>query len=148
MVRAELSLIKPRVELSETSIEVSGKVQLPVLDAHEETLLSILLKAPDLKKKVDSVEEGIFSDALLMCIKDEKSRSYEFAYLRMLDMWGDATKEQLDKELDKLISFFRRRSIVRTLENLEYEIKKAEKEGEKKRLAELVEEFAKASSRL
>jgi hypothetical protein len=112
----------------------------PKLDIFEESLLSLVLKKPSLKANLTEAE--------LAFIPKAEGMQAQFASLKAEEYWKDFTDVALDQEFEKLLNHLKKRKIVATLESLEYEIKQAEQEGDKDRLAKLVAEFTQTSSRL
>ena len=72
----------------------------------------------------------------------------EFAYLRSQELWKDFKDKELADEFQKLLDQIKKRKVTAQLESMEYEIKSAEKSGDKKWLAELMAEFSKISKKL
>ena len=72
----------------------------------------------------------------------------QFAALKAEEYWKDFDDTALDQEFAKLLNHLKKRTIVGTLEQLEYEIKEAEQKGDKTRLATLVATFTETSSKL
>ena len=142
IVRAELVAIKPLVA-REVEPLVDLKVQPqaePKLDIFEESILSLVLKKPSLK-------EGL-TQAELAHIPNPTGMQAQFAALKAEEYWKDVSDADLDQEFTKLLNHLKKRNIIATLEKLEYEIKEAETQGDKTRLAELVAQFTDASSKL
>ena len=74
--------------------------------------------------------------------------SLEFTYLKSQELWKDFKEEELETEFQKSIAQIKKRRISAQLANLEYDIKAAEKNGEKEKLTALVNEFSKISREL
>src|SRR3989344_4123111 len=74
--------------------------------------------------------------------------SLEFEFLKSQEMWKDFPDHELDEEFDKLIRQIKKRKLSAQLASLEYDIRSAEKEKNKERLAVLVAEFSKISKQL
>jgi len=112
----------------------------PKLDVFEESLLSLIAKKPSLASTLAESER-----AFLPKTTDLQA---QFVALKAEEYWKDFDDAALDEEFKKLLNHLKKRKIVSTLENLEYEIKQAEQEGDKARLATLVAAFTETSSRL
>lgn len=145
------------------------------LDPSEETLLSLIIKKPELilKMKPENAEYlSVQFGELVRRIKPEEkspvmvqltsaaeqtkgesaavvdSLHLEFVYLKSQEVWKDFKDHELEEEFEKLISQIKRRKISARLASLEYDIKEAEKDKNKKHLASLLEEFSKTSKGL
>ncbi len=145
------------------------------LDPAEETLLSLIIKKPELVLKIKPENEEYlskqFSDLVKKIKPEEKSpvivqltsagesvkgessvtfdsMNLEFAYLKSQEIWKDFKDHELEEEFEKSIGQIKKRKISARLAALEYDIKEAEKEKNKKRLAVLIEEFSNISKGL
>ena len=72
----------------------------------------------------------------------------ELAYLKSQELWKSFKDHELEEEFDKLVGQIKKRQISARLMSLEYDIKTAEKDKDKKRLSALLEEFSKISGQL
>ncbi len=142
VVQAELAVIKPRAQVADDMMVVSTgtPIDTPALDIFEESLLSLILRKPSLKENLTEAE--------LAFIPTPTPIQAQFASLKAEEYWKGVEDQVLDQEFEKLLNHLKKRKIVATLENLEYEIKQAEQEGDKERLARLVADFTQASSKL
>ncbi len=142
VVRAELALVKPKVqpEVGPLDSEQAVRPLEPVLDIFEESLLSLVLKKPSLVENLTDAEKAYLPKPSPM--------QAQFAALKAEEYWKDFDDTALDQEFAKLLNHLKKRTIVGTLEQLEYEIKEAEQKGDKTRLATLVATFTETSSKL
>lgn len=136
--------------------EASPKAELDVL---EEGLLSLLVKAPQLAVGLTDDKKQFLSDQLngfaeiIGQARDSGPASnlpmaLEFAYLRAQEFWQDIPEQSLALEFDKIFNQIRRRKISTALEQLEFDIKAAERENNKQQLASLVADFSRISREL
>ena len=167
----ELASIKPRdeeaVEVIGASLAAAGSNSMVSLDSQEEVLLSLIIKKPQLVVKIRPEDEGFFSiqfkdisgkinmeqkeppiAQLVSTAEPALTMSLEFAFLKSQEMWKDFPDHELDEEFDKLIRQIKKRKLSAQLASLEYDIRSAEKEKNKERLAVLVAEFSKISKQL
>ena len=167
----ELASIKPRdeeaVEVIGASLAAAGSNSMVSLDSQEEVLLSLIIKKPQLVVKIRPEDEGFFSTQfkdisgkinmeqkeppiaqLVSTAEPALTMSLEFAFLKSQEMWKDFPDHELDEEFDKLIRQIKKRKLSAQLASLEYDIRSAEKEKNKERLAVLVAEFSKISKQL
>ncbi|OGN04420.1 MAG: DNA primase [Candidatus Yanofskybacteria bacterium RIFCSPHIGHO2_01_FULL_44_17] len=167
----ELASIKPRdeeaVEVIGASLAAAGSNSTVSLDSQEEVLLSLIIKKPQLVVKIRPEDEGFFSiqfkdisgkinmeqkeppiAQLVSTAEPALTMSLEFAFLKSQEMWKDFPDHELDEEFDKLIRQIKKRKLSAQLASLEYDIRSAEKEKNKERLAVLVAEFSKISKQL
>jgi len=173
----EMSRAKPRTaDIQDDTITqvVTGGNGLDML---EESLLSLVLKKPELSQDIGSENKEFLSDKFKNLINhvsnqglstnqadgqenNEKitqlaastepslAMNLEFAYLKSQELWKDFKDAELAVEFQKILNQIKKHKISVQLENLEYDIKSAEKSQDKKRLAELIAEFSKISKRL
>ena len=130
-------------------------------------MLSLIIKKPQLVVKIRPEDEGFFSiqfkdisgkinmeqkeppiAQLVSTAEPALTMSLEFAFLKSQEMWKDFPDHELDEEFDKLIRQIKKRKLSAQLASLEYDIRSAEKEKNKERLAVLVAEFSKISKQL
>ena len=149
VVRSELAAVKPREVLavaSEVGPLSSESAVRPLdsqnskLDIFQESLLSLIAKKPSLADWLTEEERAF--------IPKINELQTQFVALKAEEFWKDFDDKALEQEFEKLLNHLKKRTIVATLESLEYEIKEAERRGEKARLAELVASFTETSSRL
>ncbi len=133
---------------------------MPV-DVMSETLLSLVLKRPDLliahasnvpldilDRQVADVISRIMSDATVegvgKLLKDdshEGSYRLEFAYLKSQELWKGFSDDEMEHEFKRLVMAIRRKHVVAQLTSLELDIKQAEIQRDTARLASLAERF-------
>ncbi|MBI2669677.1 MAG: DNA primase [Candidatus Yanofskybacteria bacterium] len=137
------------------------------LDLTEETLLSLIVKKPELAQKINSEDKRFFSEQfwnlaeklkstekeapvaqLASSVEPALAMSLEFTYLKSQELWRDFKDTELEEEFQKSIAQIKKRRISMQLASLEYDIKAAEKGGEKEKLIALVNEFSKISKQL
>jgi DNA primase len=172
----QISLIKPsNLEVlpeennSESEVEKEGEK----IDVIEEGLLALVMRKPDLVLDIKPDDEEFLSDKLKELIRNislaikeanyggseivtrltsvvepELAMNLEFVYLKSQELWRDVEDDKLADEFRKMLAQIRRREILTQLENLEFDIKTAEKEGDKEKLAALVAKFAEISRKL
>lgn len=177
LLYAELAAIQPKVFETTDATPVTANVgNRPEsrLDMQEETLLSLVVKKPDLSQKM--IEQGgeyLTSEFKNLLAKlnavnlpvsgetavarlasassaDEPAlaMSLEFTYLKSQELWKDFEDAGLEEESQKIVSQIKRRKVSAQLAALEYDIRAAEKTQDKKRLGELMSEFSKISKEL
>ena len=78
----------------------------------------------------------------------ESAMNLEFIYLKSQELWKDVEDDELIGEFKKILGQMKRRKISARLEDLEFDIKTAEKERDKEKLATLTAEFSKVSKQL
>ena len=108
-----------------------------------------------LSKKLKSLVGRIKKEAgtqvmaqLTATAEPEVAMNLEFAYLRSQELWKDFKDQELAVEFQKLLAQIQKRKVSAQLESMAYDIRVAEKAGEKKKLAELVNEFSIISKKL
>ena len=141
IVRVELAAVKPRGVVSE-EVQIINQPS-PItnnLDIFEESLLRLTLKKPDLVEQLSEVE--------LSYIPKPTPLQAQFASLKAEEYWKDFSDEALTEEFKNLLNHLKKRRILATLERLEYEIKEAEQQKDKTRLATLVAEFTSSAGQL
>jgi len=164
----ELASIKPRGLESGEEVYSTSSATLSSesdLNGQEETLLSIIIKKPDLAKLLDEERIGLLSAGFLDSlnkVKTENERgiasgavadvqsgiSLDFAFLKSQEMWKDFPDHELEEEFGKLMSQIKKRKLSIRLADLEYDIRTAEKDKSADRLKGLLEEFSKISKQL
>jgi hypothetical protein len=85
---------------------------------------------------------------LISAIEPELAMNLEFVYLKSQELWKDVEDKELTGEFRKTLSQLKRRKVVARLEDLEFDIKSAEKGRDKEKLATLTAEFANVSKQL
>ncbi|MBI2063309.1 MAG: DNA primase [Candidatus Yanofskybacteria bacterium] len=160
---------------SAVTTDASNKSLAGNLDFQEEVLLSLIIKKPELVQKISKENEEFLSPQfkdLTQKINLEQSdpviaqlthavgfeggeatvaispMNLEFAYLKSQEMWKDFKDQELGEEFEKLVGQIKKRKITARLAELEYDIKSAEKSGEKAKLVALVSEFSRVSKQL
>jgi DNA primase len=140
------------------------------LDPQEESLLSLIIKKPALIGNIKPEDMEFLSAGLVnlfeqvapseppgkpiegqplnVLTEPTLAMKMDLAYLKSQEMWKDFKEHELDEEFGKLIGQIRRRKVSARLNDLEYEIKTAEKAQNKERLSALVGEFSKISKQL
>jgi len=78
----------------------------------------------------------------------ELAMNLEFVYLKSQELWKDIEEKELAGEFKKILGQTKRRKILARLEGLEFDIKTAEKNKEKEKLATLTAEFSEVSKQL
>ena len=141
IVRAELASVKPReVIIEHESWSMKQKEPEKKLDIFEESLLSLIAKKPSLANSLSDAERAV--------LPKPDAMQAQFVALKAEEYWKDFDDALLETEFTKLLNHLKKRTIVATLESLEYDIKEAERQGDKTRLAELVATFTKTSGQL
>jgi DNA primase len=169
----QMSLIKPRnPEILDEDNRPGPEGEK--FDVLEEGLLALAIRKPDLVLDIRPEDEEFLSERLKGLMKNiglalkEISRegggeivarltsaveprlamSLEFVYLKSQELWKDIEDDKLTDEFKKMLGQIRRRGILAQLENLEFDIKTAEKERDRERLATLTAKFAEVSKKL
>ena len=168
----QLSLVKPKSPEAlpeESYSEPEGEM----FDVLEEGLLALAMRKPDLVLDIQPEEEEFLSERLKGLIRNislalkevshegsevmarltsavepRLAMSLEFVYLKSQELWKDIEDEKLAEEFKKMLDQIKRRGILAQLESLEFDIKAAEKEGDKEKLATLTAKFAEISKKL
>jgi hypothetical protein len=78
----------------------------------------------------------------------ESAMNLEFIYLKSQELWKDVEDDELAGEFKKILGQTKRRKILARLEGLEFDIKTAERNKEKEKLATLTAEFSEVSKQL
>jgi len=78
----------------------------------------------------------------------ESAMDLEFVYLKSQELWKDIEDDELAGEFKKILCQMKRRKVLARLEDLEFDIKSAEKSRNKELLATLTAEFSKVSKQL
>ncbi len=169
----EIAAAKPKgleVQDEEPSQIVSLKENFNVM---EEGLLALIMKKPDLVLDIQPEDEEFLSGRLMVLVKDiglslnetredskkmmaqlisaagpESAMNLEFIYLKSQELWKDIEDNELAGEFKKNLDQMKRRKISARLEDLEFDIKTAEKGHDKEKLATLTAEFSKVSKQL
>jgi DNA primase len=163
----EMSKVTPKAIDSENEIAMKPADISNNLDMQEESLLSLIIKKPELAVEIKPESEEFLSErfkSLVGRIKKETSTeviaeltasvgpeaamNLEFAYLKSQELWKDFKDTELTVEFQKLLSQIQRRKVSAQLESMAYDIRSAEKAGDKTKLAELINEFSKISKKL
>ena len=139
VIQKEIAAIKPKAVYVDEQ-RITNNEKRPALDIYEESLLSLILKKPALADTLTEEERAY--------IPNPTPEQKELAAMKADESWKDFDDQALDNELKKLISFLKKRTISAQLQNLEYEIKQAEKEGDKEAIARLSKKFKEISSKL
>lgn len=154
VVQAELAMVKPRGVVTKAT-EVSVTNQPPPirnnLDVFEESLLSLVLKKPELGASLTEQDRTHLSQdlqALLALSPNDQSLPVQFAALKAEEFWNGVPDSELETEFKNLLNHLKKRRILATLERLEYEIKEAEQQKDKTRLEKLVAEFTSSAGQL
>ncbi|MGD0976876.1 MAG: DNA primase [Minisyncoccia bacterium] len=164
VIQQEIALFQPKTYGQPAETQVNGPTQQTDpsqrLNLVEESILSILLKKPELAVNIIPENEIYLSEQCRNLVKHigEKGfsgtadlalkMSMDIAYLKSQELWKDFEDTELERELKNLLGQSKRQYISAQLERLEYEIKAAEKAQNKIQLAELVGEFTKISKEL
>ncbi len=169
----EIAVAKPKGLEVQDEEPKRAEIQRENLNVPEEGLLALLIKKPDLVSEIQPEDEGFLSGQLMTLVKDartsleeirgddkkmmarltsaagpESAMSLEFVYLKSQELWKDIKDEELAREFKKILGQIKRRKIVARLEDLEFDIKTAEKGRDKEKLATLTAEFSKISKQL
>lgn len=137
------------------------------LDVLEEGLLTLIFKKSELAGKIKPEDQVFLSEGLKSLIEKVKpvegnqvmaqlasntepslAMNLEFVYLKSQELWKDVEGEQLNEEFNKLLGQIKKRQLSARLQGLEYDIKTAEKNQDKKKLEELLTEFSKTAQQL
>lgn len=159
---------------SPTFVSESGAGQ-PTADSGrlsilEEGLVSLLVKKPEMAKDISPEAQKYFSADCVNLIKtviqsghadssqaisfltaassDSSRMGLEIIYLKSQELWRDFNDNQLIQELNNFLSLAKKQHVSAKLEKLEYDIKAAEREGDRKLLATLTTEFSDISKEL
>jgi len=169
----EIAAAKPRG--LEVQDEEPKQTALPKEDFNvlEEGLLALIMKKPDLVLDIQPEDEKFLSGQLAALAKDvglslnetredskkmmarltstagpESAMNLEFIYLKSQELWKDVEDDELAGEFKKILGQTKRRKILARLEGLEFDIKTAERNKEKEKLATLTAEFSEVSKQL
>ena len=85
---------------------------------------------------------------LTSAVEPGLAMNLEFVYLKSQELWKDVEDKELGGEFRKILDQMKRRKVLARLEGLEFDIKTAEKDKDKEKLATLTAEFAKVSKQL
>ncbi len=143
------------------------------LDPLEETLLSLLVKKPDLVHNVSQyhnnmlsplagslieqiralVAQGTTESAVLMQQLAEPhnailTMSLEFVYLKSQELWLNFSEKDITEEFQRLLSQMKKTHIATKLDHLKYDIQMAERSRDRERLTILLQQFAEVSREL
>lgn len=181
----ELTAVKPKVIEPQGYNEPETKGQLPSdlekletnknrLSMLEETLISLLVRQPELAARINPENEiylSIHCRELIQKIAAAEERfefddqgkiitrlagqiepalkiSLDIIYLKAQELWKDFEDVEISREFDKLLSQAKKHYVSAQLEKLEYDIKSAEKNQDKTLLARLMADFSKISKEL
>lgn len=163
----EMAGVKPRTEEINDENPVKPGENNNGLDMSEESLLSLAIKKPELVQSIKPENEEFLSDKfkelmgrinspvsneamaqLTASAEPSLAMNLEFAYLKSQELWKDFKDAELAVEFQKILDQIRKRKISAKLENMEYDIKSAEKEQNKDQLKALMSEFSKLSKQL
>lgn len=154
MVAGELAVTKPNAmpEIEVKTATVNVPVETRVLDIFEESILSLLVKKPSLREHINEEDLIHFSPEMRTLLATKTMpldhTLVQVAALRAEEYWRDVEDTALEAELKNLLNHLKKRKIIAKLEGLEFDIKLAEKDGNRERLATLVSEFTSLSSKL
>jgi DNA primase len=85
---------------------------------------------------------------LVSTVEPGLAMNLEFVYLKSQELWKDVEEKELAGEFRKILDQMKRRKILARLEGLEFDIKTAERERDKEKLAMLTAEFSEISKQL
>jgi len=143
-------------------------------DVLEEGLLALIMRKPDLVLDIQPENQEFLSERLLGLVRNigfalnEISRqdsngmiarltsavepglamNLEFTYLKSQELWKDVEEKELAGEFRKILDQIKKRKVLARLADLEFDIRSAEKERDKEKLATLTAEFSEVSKQL
>jgi DNA primase len=170
----EMSLVRPKDLEVQDEQQSQGGPKEEGFDILEEGILTLIMKKPDLVLDIRPENAEFLSDRLrglvnniglalgeinrgggnemmarlTSTVEPGLAMNLEFIYLKSQELWKDVEDNQLAGEFKKILDQIRRRKILARLEDLEFDIKTAEKNKEKEKLATLTAEFSKVSKQL
>ncbi len=150
LLLAEMANVNPKVVLADNPTDRPYQVaeSIPKLDSLEETLVSLILRKPDMVSK-DSVPYDLLSprarlivDAILQsngesfnemvkAMEAQSALNAEFAYIKSQELWKDSDAAELEEEFRKIVSAIHKKEISAKLASLEFSIREAEKNQDK-----------------
>jgi DNA primase len=174
ILRKELLAVKPKNYGSDfeenipTAAGLEQKVAPQRLNMLEESILSLVIKEPDLAAKLTPENEIFLSEDCRRLIKQAADyfdihgegigqlavadpalkMSLDIAYLKAQELWNDFEEIQIEREFEILLSQTKKHFVSAQLQKLEYDIKSAEKVQDKILLSKLMIEFSKVSKEL
>ena len=155
----ELASIKLSAVLAEdnglVSAKDTGDKKMSGFNIYEEEIAEILAIKPELAGDID-FESDLWSNGLKATLELFKtsgngvvaSKDIELLRFRAGQIWKDFDDLTLKSELDKLIYQVKLRNIQQKMAILGFEIKEAERQGDKKPLTDLVVKFSELSEKL
>ncbi len=177
-VRSDIESVKDELDAYERSMDrtdmpaVSGpKANLVLKNTSQitrpgmldETLLSVIIKTPDLFKedlgdlpesihpfvkevavKIKGSRENFDFNKIVKSFKPEEAMNLEFAYLRSQELWKDFDDQALKDEFKDLIKKIKQKAIVDQIASLQFDIKEAESGKDTVRINDLMAKFNKA----
>ncbi len=170
----EMALVKPKNLEAQDEGPNQTESAAKDFDVLEEGLLALMMKKPDLVLNVQPEEKEFLSERLRGLINtivptlNEVNRgdsdnlmaqltsavepglamNLEFVYLKSQELWKDVEEKELAGEFRMILSQIKRRKVLARLEDLEFDIKSAEKGRDKEKLATLTAEFSEISKQL
>jgi DNA primase len=170
----EMSLVRPKDLEVQDEQQSQGGPKEEGFDILEEGILTLIMKKPDLVLDIRPENAEFLSDRLrglvnniglalgeinrgggnemmarlTSTVEPGLAMNLEFIYLKSQELWKDVEDNQLAGEFKKILDQIKRRKILARLEDLEFDIKTAEKNKEKEKLATLTAEFSKVSKQL
>ncbi len=161
----EIAKVKPKGQEEEQNMPEIKKDS--PLDVMEESLLALAMKKPELAQNISVELEQFLSGKVKELLGSMKSKegdrvvaqpisiadsslamNLEFVYLKSQEFWKDIDGKELELEFNKILNQIKKKKISARLADLEYDIKSAEKNRDKERLATLAAEFSKISREL
>lgn len=175
-VAADIAAMKDELAMYETETATASAAQppkataepAPIADPLNETILSVALKNPAVLKtpgleipydllepatadtlRAISKREGPFTFASFVAnFSGEAAMRLEFANLRAQEVWNGFSDEDLALEFGKLLGSLRRRTLSIRLAGLQFDLKEAERLGDRDRIARLISEFDRIAQEL
>ena len=168
-VRSDIESVKDELDAYERGIDkpepqvslVKNASPIAKPDMLNETLLSVIIKKPDLFRddlkslpadlhpfvkeiivKIQTNDKDFNLDRVIKTYDQEQAMNLEFAYLRSQELWKDFDDEALQNEFKNLISKLKHRAIIAQLTSIELDIKEAESQKDMAKINNLVTKFS------
>src|SRR3989344_3347063 len=168
-VRSDIESVKDELDAYERGIDkpepqvslVKNASPIAKPDMLNETLLSVIIKKPDLFRddlkslpadlhpfvkeiivKIQANDKDFNLDRVIKTYDQEQAMNLEFAYLRSQELWKDFDDEALQNEFKNLISKLKHRAIIAQLTSIELDIKEAESQKDMAKINNLVTKFS------
>jgi len=172
----QMSAVKPKNLETGENPPIQAEPEEEGFGVLEEGLLALMMKRPDLVLEIQPESREFLSERLkglidnvglalnkigrgggggneLMAqltsaVEPGLAMNLEFVYLKSQELWKDVEEKELAEEFKKMLGQIRKRKVLARLEDLEFDIKTAEKSRNKELLATLTAEFSEVSKQL